>query len=157
MPSIFDEINKPNRPRKPRSEESQSTAGVPFGQSKSKEEVDKLIENPAAMKLQDVDNVITRMREIHDDIEKKLDVIYQKSGLTPKYIKDYLNNPNNFNPQEWEKIQQDRQALFSSLTGGTRVEEMENKTKTTEKELDKEAKDRRGKMIGSRKNWIPIR
>lgn len=163
MPNIFEEAgrSKPKPKPKPASAspmQSKEKETVPFGTSKNKEELDKLIHHPTSIKLKDVDQVIVRVREMHDEIEKKLEAIYQKTGLTPKYVRDYLANPNNFNSFEWDRIQKNRQELLGSLLGSTKVEEtQEQKAKSAEKATEKSTKERRGKMVGTRKNWIPIR
>jgi hypothetical protein len=154
MPNIFEEAGR----SKPKPKPTQVKEKVPFGHSKKKEELDQLIDNPASIKLKDVDDIVGRLHEMHDDIEKKLDLIYQKTGLTPKYIKDYLANPNNFNTTEWERVQKERQALLGSLMGAIKIDETpEEKADNAQKESDKSNKERRGKMIGTRKNWIPMR
>lgn len=129
----------------------------PFGHAVSMEEVNRMIENPDSIKTKDIDQMIAKLRQIHDEIDKKLDAIYQKTGLTPSYIRNYLSNPNNFSPIEWTIIQKDRQTRLSALMGATKVEEMMNKPRLSEQEIEKKARDRRGKMVGGRKNWIPMK
>lgn len=107
----------------------------------------------------EIKEMVDRMRKMHDEIALKLDDAYQQTGFTPGFIKNYLNNPNNFPSSEWERVQKERKALLSSvceeLKKGIRSTPIES-NRLTQKELSNLAKERRSKTLGARRNWIPM-
>jgi hypothetical protein len=105
----------------------------------------------------DIKTMVDRFKNLHDQIDRKLDELFQKTGWNPRYIKDYLENPNNFSSQEWERVQKERQSLLTHLYKGLgkNVEEIQKIEKI--KAREKASKDRKGKTLGARKNWIPMR
>lgn len=147
--SIFDNLSKKPLPNsKSTFEESLSRNHEETDSNKSSQEIYQMID---------------KMVKIHDEIERKLDDAFQKSGLTPKYIETYLSNPSNFNNAQWDSIQKKREQLLSQV--GKKVNEASESlvspikaiSKAEEKTTDKTEKERKTKMIGSRRNWIPIR
>jgi hypothetical protein len=108
------------------------------------------------MTMSDVEKMIKKVREMHDEIDRKLDDIFQKSGWSTKQIKTYLDNPNNFSPEEWERVQYERKTLIKSLKTEGDLEKEESQSNQP-KPTEGGSKERRGKMIGARRNWIPMR
>src|SRR4051812_46676827 len=98
--------------------------------------------------------MLTKMQRMHDELELKLDQIYQNSGIDPGAVKNYLNNPNNFNSREWERIQSQRETMWSRMGLKSSVDEEKFKK---QQELDKVSKERKSKSLGARRNWIPMR
>ncbi|MBA2368566.1 MAG: hypothetical protein H0V82_06040 [Candidatus Protochlamydia sp.] len=160
--NIFDEAAKQGgRPHKmtpkPGKASSPPVPANPFGLER-KVENELLLEelDPNVMKLSDVEKMITTVRQMHDEIDRKLDDIFQKSGWSTKQIKMYLDNPNNFSAEEWERIQKERKTLLNSIKTDTDLENEKNQSNKP-KEPEGPGKERRGKMIGARRNWIPMR
>jgi hypothetical protein len=89
-----------------------------------------------------------RMDTIRSSIDEKIDNFSQKKGISKEKIWEYINNSGNFTPEEWDVIRHKSKALINkvwdSVDGGTR----EGFGKDT---------PRKGKFIGSRRNWIPTR
>ncbi|WP_213105461.1 hypothetical protein [Candidatus Protochlamydia amoebophila] len=111
--------------------------------------------DPDKMTLSDVENMISKVKILHDEIDRKLDDIFQKSGWTSKQIKTYLDNPNNFTVDEWEKVQRDRQKLMNTLKTGKDLQAASISSVQTEQN-SKLTRERRGKTIGARRNWISM-
>jgi hypothetical protein len=90
----------------------------------------------------------------HDELVNRLDEIHVKLGMSLKDMKEYLSNSSNFKPQEWEMIQGRRAVLQERILNllGKEGREMLKKT-----EAAKGGKARKGKTLGSRKKWIPIK
>lgn len=109
----------------------------------------------------EISQMIEKMRNMHDDLARKLDDTYQKTGLTPKYIDSFLANPNNFDNKQWEKIQQRRQELMRTI--GTKINDAsEGLASPINVQQKKESgitteKERKSKTIGARRNWIQMR
>ncbi|CUI15714.1 conserved hypothetical protein [Candidatus Protochlamydia naegleriophila] len=161
--SIFDEASRKRGEAKPSNRPANKPAAAqsdPFGLDRKKEaqvELDQF--DPETMTLKDVERMISNVRQLHDEIDRKLDEIYQKSGWSPKYIETFLDNPNNFTREEWERVQLERQNFLNSLKTEKELA-MAPATKTKsqqDRETLQSTKERRGKTIGARRNWIPMK
>jgi len=102
----------------------------------------------------EIQNLIDKMRKMHEEIEVKLDEAYQQSGLDPSSIKNYLDNPNNFKPTEWEGVQMERKSRLESIAKQIGAQISSPLVKTA-KEISKT--DRTRKTLGVRRNWISMR
>lgn len=103
--------------------------------------------------LDETKALIKKMFKMRDDLNTKLDSVYHGSGLDPSKIRTFLNNPSNFNSEEWEKIQNERKMLWERIGlnfGDVKLENSETHLKKTEQE-------KKSRHISSRRNWIPIR
>jgi hypothetical protein len=101
----------------------------------------------------ELEELFAKMYAMKDDLDAKLNKVGELVGMSTKEISSYLNNPNNFSPAQWEKMQADRKKVEQQLYLGMGQEVKEKKAK---KVLEKKAKERRGKMIGSRKKWLQM-
>jgi hypothetical protein len=101
----------------------------------------------------ELDSIFAKMYAMKDDLDAKFNKVSELIGMTSKEIASYLNNPNNFTPSQWEKMQADKKKAEEQLYLGTGKEAKEKKAK---KVIEKQAKDRRGKMIGARKKWLQM-
>lgn len=122
----------------------------PYAQEKSPVEESL---NKKNMTVTEVMKMIEKYRKMHDQLDRQLDEVYQKSGFTPRQIQDYLANPNNFNEQEWERIQKKRQEFEKSFN----VKKEGGLAKPLLNQQFKETKPRRTKNVGVRRNWIEVR
>lgn len=103
----------------------------------------------------EIQAMITRMRDMHKDIEGRLNKIYETSGLSPSQIKSFAENVSNFTPEEWRKLQSNRAEIEAKLLAflGPRVKAEKQRLMT-----DKMTKERKAKTVAARKkNWIPMR
>lgn len=103
--------------------------------------------------IQSVNATIKKIFEMQEELKTKLEDIYEKTGLSRKEIEDFLKNPKNFPPGKWEQIQKDRALLEEKIQAIIGVD----KKHVAKQEESKLSKDRKGKLLGGRKNWIPIR
>lgn len=141
-----------------------------FNEGKSSRKIDKQAVIPSLKSFSqhaqpdisdaEIQSMLTRMRSIHDEIESQLETTYQKFGYDPNFIKSFVANPNNFNSDQWKRIQSGRKSFLHSIWSAIAeesqgIEELQEKYK--KKALDKTAKERKGKLLGARRNWIPIR
>lgn len=97
--------------------------------------------------------IFKKIYSMRDDLEKKFESFYEKSGFSPKELESFFSNPNNFSIEKWEKLQSMRESLENKIQTfvGVPVKSAKNKSKTAS------AKERKGKTIGARKKWIPMR
>jgi len=67
---------------------------------------------------------------------------------------DYFNDPQNWPPLEWERVQLKKEELEERVLG---KKKSEIKRLKKQKQAQKMSKDRKGKTLGSRKKWLPMR
>lgn len=115
------------------------------------------------MTLKEALEKINEMQKFCDDVENKLEEFYHMSGTSPQYLESYINNPNNFTADEFERINKERKALMAKIMLPEDIQKEEEKAKKTPKTMQEEvdnpksAKERRKKGAGVRRNWIPMR
>lgn len=97
---------------------------------------------------------IEKIESLHKDIVEKTQWLIEKKGHTPRSIKRYLEDPKNFTPKQWEMIQEQKQNLESKL--GLLIDPGLKHLKKT-KENKTLSKERKGKTLGSRKQWLDMR
>lgn len=89
------------------------------------------------------------------DLQKQLEEIYEKTGWSPQRMIDFLSNPNNFTPAQWEELQKHKKHLDDFIWNQLGAEK---KKQAEEKEKEKIQSSRKGKTLGARKkNWIPMK
>lgn len=96
---------------------------------------------------------IEKMDLMQRELENKTNSLLEKGGHTPLSIKRYLDDPKNFSPQDWQLIQQQRDQLEADL--GLAIDPSFRKLKKTQ-ETKVMSKERKGKTLGSRKNWLDM-
>jgi len=121
----------------------------PFAQDRKALDNEEIFD-PEVMTVSDVLRMIEKYRKMHDNVERQLDYIYQRTGLSPKQIEDYLSNPNNFTHMEWEKIKREHEAFEHSF-------KVKKNKETSSPNKIENVKERKTKTMGSRRNWIPVR
>lgn len=111
---------------------------------------------PSIKKLLDpeLESRFSEIEKIHNEIEKKLDDVYSQSTFSKKSITDYLDNPNNFNSLQWAQIEKRRQEFQDQIWS---ILGKKQKDKAMKKSEGKLAKEGKGKTLGSRKKWMPMR
>lgn len=124
-----------------------------------------LPEKPVVKNASDpeIDEIRSRIRQMQQDISDKLDIINQNSQLKPEQIRNLLTDPKYYTPQQWDELQNYRKSLgdkiFNAIGREIKV------TKPTEESFQapppkiKDTTDasRKGKTLGARKKWIPMR
>jgi hypothetical protein len=116
-------------------------------------------ENSDQKLSQDIDKMMQQFAAAQDEIEQKLDQIYQLSGWTPEMIKNHLSNPNNFDQATWAFIEKERESLNQMFNPGKKQKIGGDKSPSqvsSEPNIPKSARERRNKSIGVRRNWIPL-
>lgn len=99
----------------------------------------------------DTAELLTRMKEQHEELQGKIDEVLSKKGLSPGQLKSFFANPSNFSEKEWSEIKQQKGKLAAKILG---VSETAAERKIEDTEISKAAKDRRGKTLGARRKWL---
>lgn len=103
----------------------------------------------------DIQSMLNQMHVMSADIEKKLSGVYDKSGRSREELTNYLENPNNFTKTQWERMESIRESLREKVyaaIGKKKAKKIED-----DKKKAKMDKNRKGKTLGSRKGWMPMR
>ncbi len=103
------------------------------------------------------EKVKDKSRALRKLTDKLHDGFSNVTGMTPKALGQYIENPQNFSSKQWEEIQKTKRQhekelkkLYSAV--GLDFE------KEKEKEEKKKAQKKRRKQLGmKKKNWIPIK
>lgn len=103
----------------------------------------------------EINVMLNKMTRMQEDINTKLGEIYDGSGVSINQIKNFLNNPSNFPPEVWQRIQSQRDVLEKKI--GDVLQHMIKKAKVGPMGVKGEvSKERKSKTLGSRRNWIPM-
>lgn len=89
-----------------------------------------------------------------EELKTKLAELIDIKGFTPNSIKKYLSNASNFTPDAWKEIQDRRAEIKKSLGSNFELTLVEGERKKQKKEMDH---NRKGKTLGARKNWMPMK
>lgn len=100
---------------------------------------------------EEVFEILRYMKDRHTKIVQELEEAFRKSGIAPDELARYCENPNNFTPLQWESYKRAKAEVVQSITGMSAAEIQEKQDAKDKKHL---SKDRRGKTLGSRKNWL---
>jgi hypothetical protein len=101
--------------------------------------------------------MLEKINKMRRDLEKKLEDLHDQSGLSKEQLQAYMDNPQNVGTPQWQKIQQRREELSEKLYGMIGAEERIRAMAKKNQEVEKNTKTRKGKTLGNRKKWIPIR
>ena len=108
----------------------------------------------------EVFEMLNKMKRMHRDIELKLEESYQNLGYNPKTLRQFLENPDNFSNEQWEKIQVQRSGIIKKLENQLQIS-FDIVSLPTEqistKVFEKTEKERKSKTRGARRNWISMR
>lgn len=97
---------------------------------------------------------IERIEVIHKEISDKVSVLLEKGGHTSNSISKYLGDRKNFTAKQWDLIQKGQEDLEKNL--GLALDPSFRRLKA-EKQTESTSKERKGKTLGGRKNWMNMR
>ena len=94
-----------------------------------------------------------RAEEQYAELKGQISDAYADAGVDPQDMSTWLSNPSNFTPDLWQAIEEARAEEEAALATrvGSGVQQAAEKKKRARK-----AKKRRGKFLGSRKNWLQM-
>lgn len=109
---------------------------------------------PTATIPTDINEIFAKIKEMKAEIDEKIQFILGQKGHTAESIKRYLNDPQNFTPAEWTMMQTHRVELEQKL--GSLINPQLKTFQKTQEATEKD-KSRKGKTLGSRKKWLPMK
>jgi hypothetical protein len=118
--------------------------------TKKKVEIPKVPQDP------EISSMMGKIREMQSDLQSRFDKLYKDTGMDASKIKDFIDNPKNFLPTDWEFLQQNKKILEDKVWNavGEELKPTHEKTIRTRANI---ADERKGKTLGSRKKWLPMR
>jgi hypothetical protein len=108
---------------------------------------------PSAYQDLGLEDMLKRLRHMDTDLQKKMQRICELSGMTKKEVERYVENPNNFNESQWQKMQKQKEQLEEQIFT---VIGIKAKKRMLKKKKMKIVKGHRGKTLGGRKGWIQM-
>lgn len=110
--------------------------------------------SPSNISLQEAQSMLKQMKDKHNELIQKVDKSLEKSGHDSKELSDYFSNPSNFSGEEWRQLQQKKEEMETTILGFSSELVKQKKRKKIESKMTKQ---RKGKTLGARKNWIDMR
>ena len=101
----------------------------------------------------ELQQIIKRIKEMDEDLQKKMDRVCELSGMSRNEVSTFLENPSNFHPEQWKLMQGEKEQLEKQFYSMVGIELKKKKALKKKKQLGKE---RHGKTIGLRKGWIDM-
>lgn len=125
------------------------------------ENIEDILGKEGPLTVDEAALLLADLRKKQDALRNQLDEMFEKRGVTPRYLRKFMKDPNNFAPQELENLKKDSQAFLDSLNIPPDILEVPPTTSDTSKTEPKSQipKDQRGKKpgIAHRRGWLPMR
>lgn len=121
-------------------------------------DVTKRRENPIPKVPQDpeIREMLGKIKAMQSDLQARFNLLYQETGMDAERLKTFMDNPKNFLPKDWEYLQQNKQLLEEKVWTAVGEElrpTPDKKIRTRANPAD----ERKGKTLGSRKKWLPMK
>lgn len=106
--------------------------------------------------------MLEQIRQMKQDLQNKLELIQKKGGALGYGFKQFTQNKKNFTPEQWEDIQKAKRLLGDKIWNAIGKPappslEQSQADSTTPSISPPVPGDRKGKTLGARKKWIPMR
>lgn len=72
-------------------------------------------EKKAPLSQEEMQALFQRCKKMHDEIQEKIEAACEKAHLSPKQIHEYINNPENFQSDEWAALIKKKRELEAKL------------------------------------------
>lgn len=131
----------------------QPSAKKSSGKSKVKSSHSIKSKPKESKKEEDPENILLRIQKMHKELDDKLAQLYA-SGLSKSEIDRLIEIECRTNFHTFEKIKKDKEVVIEKLLSTIKPE---SAIKPVAKSKEKLTKERKGKTLGNRKNWIPVR
>ncbi len=120
--------------------------------------LNEAIQDPTSERSQRLLNMVNQLKEL---LEKKAKDALNQAGMSEEDLKEFLDNPNNFSPAEWEQLQSMRQEMTDATRQfmSTAMESAPNLGKLGHEPQPKAPKEEKGddkKKIIDRKEWLDV-
>jgi hypothetical protein len=109
-----------------------------------------------------VDNETQQMlneaKQMHDDLEDKINYIKKNGGVVGKKLQDQEEGKLFLRPDQWEAIQQAQTLLGQKLGGFLKSSQIVSTEISPPASSQRNIfNTRKGKTLGNRKKWIPVK
>lgn len=104
----------------------------------------------------EISRMLNRIQEMRQGLMDKVETLQRQTGIPPEHILAYIKNSKHFDKEKWEAMEKAarelNQKIYASLGWGA-----EGGQAPAPKTTARLSQERKARMIGARKNWIPIR
>lgn len=97
--------------------------------------------------------MLQKMKGMNVDLENQLRDLYKQGKESGVNVDNLLRNPAIFPMSEWNTINMEKDKLLAKMNDI--VDPMRGKKK--KKSISQLTKERKGKTLGSRRNWMPMK
>ena len=104
--SLFDMAGKGPKKKPEQKEEAEKKAE---GEKKIPEGVPE-IKTPEDMKA-----AFEHAKKMHDELKRKIDSAYEKANISPRQVKEYIDNPKHFQQSVWNAIEKTKKEIQEKL------------------------------------------
>lgn len=129
-----------------------------------KEALDKINKKSAASaknqkpsaKIHDpeLDEMVVRLKKMNSHICNAFETVAREMGMTPQQLHAWFDEGSHLLPAEKQLLREVTAELNHKIAAASGDPK---KLRKSDSEVEKDAKNRKAKTLGSRKNWIPIR
>lgn len=98
-------------------------------------------------------DMLQKMKGMNVDLENQLRDLYKQGKESGVNVDNLLRNPAIFPMGEWNTINREKDKLLAKMNDI--VDPMRGKKK--KKSISQLTKERKGKTLGSRRNWMPMK
>lgn len=147
--NIFDEASRRlSKKKKPAAGATPPAAEKPTAQ-----------ETPVVQPNREVQEMLDKMRTMQKDLDFKIEELQQKSGMAPEVFQNYIKKIKDMNLNLSNHVQGKKSELEQKVWGvlGENAKQAHEKSKEPPTTKPLTEKERKGKTIGARRNWIPMR
>lgn len=102
----------------------------------------------------ELDTMLARLRMMDDHIRRAFEETARGMGMSTEKLHAWIEDNSHLTPAEQKLLREVTADLNSKVTVTTANPK---KLRKSDHEVDKDARNRRSKTLGSRKNWIPMR
>lgn len=104
----------------------------------------------------EIREMMGKIRTMQTDLQSRFDKLYHDTGMDADQLKTFMGEPKNFLPKDWEFLQQNKKILEDKVWDAV-GEELKPSPQKAIRTRANIADERKGKTLGSRKKWLPMR
>lgn len=103
----------------------------------------------------ELDNLIGRLKNMYQNVQEAFNILAKQFGMSPTELHAWLEDEKHLLPSQQILLKELTLEFKNNLSGP--LPQDPKKLHKSSEEIEKEAKNRKAKTLGSRKNWIPMR
>lgn len=98
-------------------------------------------------------DILQKMKGMNEDLKNQMEEVYRLGRIYNIDVNTLLQNPESPVAQEWNRVQKEKDKLMAKMAVVVTPSMSQKKGKS----IQQMTKERRGKTLGSRRNWMPMK